>query len=196
MTHQADASGLDSSPGSIDSRPEEAEPETRQSWRWKVGTVVLAAIGFVVLGTMFALVDPDTTPDTAEFFGFDVGDCTDRPSTGSEYFEVNQVSCDQRHSFEVFAFVEYEDGDDERWPDGETGVRLYQDLCTPEFLPYTGESRGQSEYSIYIVYPNRGAWNDGWRGGMCLLARYGAMGRLLTSVESGRFDEDRTEPAS
>lgn len=153
-------------------------------WKAARRNWILLVIGGAFLIYAAAIYEPSETVETQGTL--EIGDCTDRPAEGVEYFQVNEVPCDQEHVLEVFALVDAQPADNDPFPGHEEASDKYSRLCSMELSAYVGGFLAESEVSIYTVYPNKAGWEDGYTQGICLLGRFDADGGFLTSVGSAR----------
>lgn len=153
-------------------------------WKAARRNWILLVIGGAFLIYAAAIYEPSETVETQGTL--EIGDCTDRPAEGVEYFQVNEVPCDQEHVLEVFALVDAQPADNDPFPGHEEAFSAYYQLCDAEFPEYLGTVSLSSEFSIYAVYPSKAGWDDGFTQGICLLGRFDAAGGFLPSVGSAR----------
>ncbi|UCD24952.1 MAG: septum formation family protein [Gemmatimonadota bacterium] len=187
--HPRKTSGDDRKPAGAKSGESARVPDrvTRDDYRPFLGwvnknwPVAITVILLIIVATLFPSEDQPSADGLLE-----VGDCTDQPAEGLEYFQVNEVPCDQEHVLEVFALVDAQPADNAPFPGHEEAFSAYYQLCDAEFPEYLGTVSLSSEFSIYAVYPSKAGWDDGFTQGICLLGRFDAAGGFLPSVGSAR----------
>ena len=134
---------------------------------WGTGRILgVVGLGVVVLGVLivvglFALLSfgqssVNASVPTDAF----IGDCFVRGvSTGEP------VSCDERHHYEVYSYIEFFD---DQYPS-----RLERlagaDICEEDFERYTGQNYWTSSLDYSIPYPTEEEWNAGDRETVCVL---------------------------
>jgi hypothetical protein len=101
-----------------------------------------------------------------DVFSLNVGDCFGA-TEGDEVASVQAVPCSEPHESEVFALVDYEDGDE--WPGDEAITTFSDEECGAAFEEYIGMSYNESRYFITYLQPTEETWADGDREVVCLV---------------------------
>ncbi|TVR24597.1 MAG: hypothetical protein EA387_05445 [Nitriliruptor sp.] len=96
----------------------------------------------------------------------EVGRCLDEPGERTGIEEVELVSCDEPHDFEVFALVDLPEG---MYPGDSEVVDRAKDACRDRFAAYVGVEESASALATGFLAPSEGGWEGGDRQVVCLL---------------------------
>jgi hypothetical protein len=132
-------------------------------WRFRGLAVVIGIAVFVAI----AILDSSKSVDRLE-----PGDCFDEPSA-AVFNEVDPVSCDEAHDYEVFAIIDITPsftsvgldvypGDQAIYEGGAVG-------CLGEFEAYVGATWEESQVWLNVFTPTQEGWENGDRTGICVL---------------------------
>jgi hypothetical protein len=137
-------------------------------WRFRGLAVVIGIAVFIAI----SVLDTSKSVDRLE-----PGDCFDEP-TALVFNEVDPVSCDEPHDYEVFALIEVTPatssgivpdlgldvypGDQAVYEGGALG-------CLDRFEDYVGSIWEESQIWLNVFTPTQEGWEDGDRTGICVL---------------------------
>lgn len=93
-----------------------------------------------------------------------VGDCLADEDLARLVEDVEPVSCDEPHNYEVYAAVELEDGD---FPGNEV-LEEESQICETEFEAFIGVPYLESEIFALPLIPTEESWQIGDREIVCL----------------------------
>lgn len=111
-----------------------------------------------------------------------VGDCFVPPEdVESELSEVRAVPCEEPHRHEVYAMVQWTDGD--LRPDDERLGTFADNECLDEFEPYVGRDYFDSSLVLTYLLPSIRSWNEVADRSIVCVARSGS--ELTRSVAGG-----------
>lgn len=147
----------------------------------------VAAAGALLLlaSTSACSGDDDDNGDTS-VFEVTAGTCLAGPDkVEANITEVDPVPCDQEHTQEAYALVDFVPPDDaaaDQYP-GEDALTTFADgACAEEFESYVGVSYLDSSLFFTYLLPSARSWEDNDRKVLCLVT---SAGRPLTSTAKG-----------
>lgn len=140
--------------------------------------VLLAVLGVGVAIFFAGLLDDSTAVEDVG-----VGTCLNDPG-GEIVTDVDPVSCDEPHEFEMIGSVEIP-GDG--FPGDET-FDLAVDRCIPMFEDYVGIAYEDSIWWLNAFTPTEEGWEQGDRIANCLVFQFDADRNILPVTGSARGD--------
>lgn len=94
-----------------------------------------------------------------------VGDCIADEDLGLLVEDVQTISCEEPHHFEVYGSMEMEDGD---FPGQDVIDETSNEFCDTEFESFIGVPYAESEIYLNVLYPTEQSWELGDREILCL----------------------------
>ena len=136
-------------------------------WRFRGLVVVIGIAVFVAI----AVFDTSKSVERLE-----PGDCFDEPSA-PVFNEVDPVSCDEAHDYEVFAIIEITPSltgaasasDLDAYPGNDAVYEGAAVGCLDHFEDYVGAAWEESLVWLNAFTPTQEGWENGDRTGICVL---------------------------
>lgn len=154
----------------------DGEEQTRVSGINRMGralrrVAVPALLAIVVLAGCAG--GPERDDETGELlaaadigvFDLQVGDCLADFDDEDEVTTVHAVPCAEEHSAEIFAALEFPDGDE--YPGDQAVKDFADDECPDRFEQFVGVPWEESEFSYGYLGPTATSWDGGDREILC-----------------------------
>jgi hypothetical protein len=107
--------------------------------------------------------------ETTDVFDLAEGDCFSAVE-GKEVTEVEVVSCDQPHVFEVFHVFHHPAGGDEAYPGDSEISTSAEEECIGAFEEFVGIAYEESRWFLTTITPSEETWSVGDREIVCTLS--------------------------
>ena len=126
----------------------------------KIGVIILAVIGLIVVGgVVYTFLNRDSLTGAAT--ELQVGDCFDEPDVTDEITDVQHQPCTSPHDAEVFLNFTSPAGPDEPYPVVSGFAEFVHENCLPAFESYTGRDWETDTVLDYGAYtPTLSGWTD------------------------------------
>lgn len=109
---------------------------------------------------------------SGEVTSLQVGDCFDKPSSGSEITEVQRQPCTEAHDAEVIALLTHTAEPSAAYPVVSGFDDYIQQNCVPIFESYTGRTfQTDTDFDLGYFQPTLTGWAGGDRGFTCYISR-------------------------
>ena len=159
--------------------PAQSEPQEpgllSKLWRKRAWLIGIGLLGFWVV----SFFDSTTAVNDVG-----VGDCIEDPGVGV-VFEVESISCNGPHDYEVFASVRVGKSADP-YPGDNILADSTDLLCYGAFTSYVGVSYDNSVYYFNTLVPTRDSWGEGDRDATCMLFEVDGAGNPSSAMSSAR----------
>ena len=168
------------------------EPDIAMPWyqkRW-IRTVAFMSVG-IGFAVFQAIQEPErnaageiTEAGVVGVFSVQVGDCLIAPDDSeASIAELDAVPCGKLHDLEAYARVTHPGESSADYPGNNVLITWGVDQCYQRFEGYVGAPWEEVlDLEIYIVTPEKEAWDDGERLVLCAATPFVAGERLSSSV--------------
>ncbi len=162
-----------------------------------VGVAISVVLALAAIGVFFGEEEPSSPPAPAtptadvevapaevSIEGLEPGTCLQQPAT-DVFFEVDTVSCNEPHDFEVIGTVLLTGSD---FPGEDALYDRAIGACIAEFETYVGTSYDTSIWWLHTFTPTVAGWAEGDRRATCLVFQYANEDEILRVTTSARGD--------